>query len=164
MDEFSVWKQLADFRSGKRASPIMEGIAQQLSPQNSADVAAYYAMLPNVADPLDTRAFPEALQHPNGAAVAARLVTLGDGSRGIPACQTCHGPIGHVRAAPSLITQNGGYILQELEAFADGHRSNDMNMPMRSIASQLTEVERQALADYYGAGFGLYPAGTVSTK
>jgi cytochrome c553 len=164
MDQFTVWKQLADFRAGKRSSSVMEEIARQLSPQNTADVAAYYSMLPNVADPLDERSFPQPSQHPNEVVVAARLIALGDGARGIPPCQACHGRVGYIRGATSLATQNGTYILNQLRAFADGLRANDINKLMRTIANQLTDTEKQALADYYGAGLGLYPAGATITK
>jgi cytochrome c553 len=70
----------------------------------------------------------------------------------LPPCQACHGPVFLKNGAPSLATQNSSYIQEELERFAKGSRSNDINMPMRSIAALLTEDEKQALAAYYGAG------------
>jgi cytochrome c553 len=51
--------------------------------------------------------------------------------------------------------QNSDYVLNELEAFASGNRANDINMPMRTISALLTDDERHALAQYYGAGLGL---------
>jgi cytochrome c553 len=54
--------------------------------------------------------------------------------------------------APSLATQNANYLLEQLDGFASGSRANDINMRMRSIAMQLTEDERHALAESYGAG------------
>ena len=85
-------------------------------------------------------------------AVVGRLISTGDGRRGLPLCQACHGPIGFVVRAPSLATQNAPYLLKQLEAFATGRRANDINMRMRSITGQLTEEERHALAESYGAG------------
>jgi len=164
MDNLTIWKQLDDFRSDTRTSLEMRAIASELSSQDSADLAAYYSMLPISPDPEDKRAFPQASPGPAEAAVAARLVTLGDGQRGIPPCQACHGPVGYVRGAPSLATQNGAYIRSQLEGFAGGLRTNDINMPMRSIAKRLKEEERQALADYYGAGLGMLPAGATQPK
>jgi cytochrome c553 len=64
----------------------------------------------------------------------------------------CHGPVGHDKGAPSLATQNAEYIRDELEKFAKGARTNDINMPMPSIASQLTDDEKQNIAAYYGTG------------
>jgi len=152
MQRLVVWKQLDDFRSGKRSSRVMQAIAGSLSLQDSADVAAYYWMLPIVPDPQDDRAFPQPLSDPKLEAIAVRLITAGDGSRGIPPCQACHGSVGWVTGAPSLATQNATYLLQQLEAFATGQRANDINLRMRSIATQLTEEERRALAETYGAG------------
>ena len=161
MDRLVVWKQLDDFRSGKRSSFVMQPIANALSLQDSADVAAYYWMMPILPDPQDDRAFPQPLSDPRHEAVAVRLITAGEGSRGIPPCQACHGPIGWVTGAPSLATQNATYLLEQLEAFASGKRSNDINLRMRSIARQLTDEERQALAESYGAGLGEQDVGAL---
>lgn len=152
MDRLVIWKQLDDFRSGKRSSHVMQPIANSLSLQDSADVAAYYGMMPIAPDPQDDRAFPQPLSDPKHEAVAGRLISTGDGNRGLPPCQACHGPIGFVVGAPSLATQNATYLLEQLEAFASARRANDINMRMRSIAAQLTEDERHALAESYGAG------------
>ncbi len=62
------------------------------------------------------------------------------------------------------MTQNGDYILNELEAFANQTRANDINEPMRTIAVLLTDEERRALAEYYGAGLGLQPASSTAPK
>ena len=90
-------------------------------------------------------------------AIASRLISFGDGERGIPPCQACHGPVAYRPGVPSLANQNADYILKQLEAFGDRSRSNDINMPMRTIAALLTEEERHALAEYYGSGLGLEP-------
>jgi cytochrome c553 len=152
MDRLVIWKQLDDFRSGKRSSHVMQPIANSLSLQDSADVAAYYGMMPIAPDPQDDRAFPQPLSDPKHEAIAGRLISTGDGNRGLPPCQACHGPIGFVLGAPSLATQNATYLLDQLQAFASARRANDINMRMRSIAAQLTEDERHALAESYGAG------------
>jgi len=152
MDRLVVWKQLDDFRSGKRSSDVMQSIASSLSLQDTADIAAYYWIMPIAWDPADDRAFPQPLSDPRLEAVAVRLITAGDGSRGLPPCQACHGSVGWVSGAPSLATQNATYLLEQIEAFARGQRRNDINMRMRSIAAQLTGEERRALAESYGAG------------
>ena len=153
-DQLSFWKQMQDFRSGKRISPLMDGIANKLSPRDSADLAAYYSMLPTASDPQESRAFPQAMRDPLRARIAIRLIVLGDGQRGIPPCQSCHGPVAYVKGSPPLATQNGGYLQEQLEHFANGYRTNDINVRMRSIAGQLTEDEKTAVSEYYGAGLG----------
>jgi cytochrome c553 len=164
MDKLALWKQLDDFRSDRRNSLLMRPIAGELTSQDSADLAAYYSMLPTFLDPEDKRAFPQGSPAEADVAVAVRLVTLGDGLRGIPPCQACHGGVGYVRGAPSLAIQNGAYILNQLEGFAGGLRTNDIDMPMRSIAKRLTDHERQTLADYYGSGLGMLPASATEPK
>ena len=159
MDKLAFWKQLEDYRAGKRKSALMQPQAAVLTRRDEADLTAYYALLPAIPDPQDTRVKAAAAIDSQAAATAARLVALGDGTRGIPPCQGCHGPVGNVRGAPSLATQNSDYILAQLEAFADGSRANDINLPMRTIAAQLNEEDRKALAQYYGSGLGMRPGG-----
>jgi cytochrome c553 len=133
----------------------MAPIAASLSPRAQADVAAYYSRLPIFSDPQDNRIFPQSPSDPQRATTATHLVSFGDGERGIPPCQACHGPVAYRPGAPSLATQNTEYILNQLEAFANRTRANDINQPMRTIAGLLTEDERHALAEYYGSGLGL---------
>jgi cytochrome c553 len=154
LDRLSFWKQMQDFRSGKRASPIMQTIAEGLSARDSADLAAYYALLPTASDPLEKRAFPQPMQDPSRATTAIRLIVFGDGQRGIPPCQSCHGPVSYVKGAPPLAAQNGNYLAEQLDHFSNGARANDINIRMRTIAIQLTAEEKTALSDYYGAGLG----------
>jgi cytochrome c553 len=142
----------------------MQPIASSLSGRDVADVTAYYSMLPNYPDPQDNRSFPQSPPKPTHVALASRLVSTGDGERGIPPCQACHGPVAYRTGAPALSTQNADYILQQLEKFADNTRSNDINMPMRAIASQLTEEEKHGLAEYYGSGLGLLPAAATAPR
>lgn len=154
IDRLSFWKQMEDFKSGKRVSAVMQEIATRSSARDSADLAAYYFMLPTGSDPQDKRSFPQTMQDPSRASMAIELIVFGDGRRGIPPCQACHGPVGSVKGAPSLATQNADYLLDQLHHFANGDRANDINVRMRSIARQLTEQEKTALAQYYGAGLG----------
>jgi cytochrome c553 len=164
MDKLVTWKQMQDFLAHKRSSRVMEPIAASLSQRDIADLAVFYSMLPAYADPQDNRSFPETSSELSHSSVAARLIIAGDGSRGIPPCQACHGPVAYRTGAPSLAAQNADYIFAQLEAFAAGARANDINLPMRTIASLLTSDERRALADYYGSGLGLLPAGATVPK
>ncbi len=164
LDKLAIWKQLEDFRTHKRLSHTMDPIAASLSPRDEADVVAYFAKLPIFTDPQDNRVFPQSRPDPARAAVALPLVSFGDGERGIPPCQACHGPVAYRPGVPSLATQNGDYVLKQLEEFARGTRANDINMPMRTIAALLTEEERRALAEYYGSGLGLQPGSSTAPK
>lgn len=161
MAKLYTWKQLQDFRSGKRKSAVMEPIAVPLAQRDLADLAVYFSVLPAYPDPQDNRSFPQVRTDLVNSRLAARLIVSGDGARGIPPCQACHGPIAQRLATPSLSVQNADYVFAQLEAFASDARSNDIDLPMRTIASALTTEERRALANYYGAGMGLLPAGAT---
>jgi len=152
-----LWKQLEDFRAHKRHSRAMEPIAGSLSSRDVADLVAYFADLPVFSDPQDNRNFPQQQTDPSQSAIALHLISFGDGDRGIPPCQACHGPVAYRPGAASLAMQNREYVLNQLEAFANKTRTNDINQPMRTIAGLLTKEERQALAEYYGAGRALQP-------
>jgi len=164
MNRLAIWKQLQDFRAHKRRSQVMESIAESLSSRDVVDVVSFFAELPVFSDPQDNRVFPGMQPGAMHATIASHLVTFGDGERGIPPCQACHGPVAYKIGVPPLANQNGDYVLNQLEAFADGSRANDINLPMRTIAGLLSEDERKALAEYYGAGLGLQPAGASGTK
>jgi hypothetical protein len=82
-DAAVIYKQLDDFRAGKRSWGAMNGIAQALSPQAPADVAVYFARrtggLASAASPRS-----QGRDSPDQDAPAVRLVFDGDPSRGIP--------------------------------------------------------------------------------
>jgi cytochrome c553 len=162
IDAEYLWKELQDLRTGKRKSVLMQQIAGALEPRDAADVAAYYALLPNAPDAQFNPSFPQTLHDQSAVETAQRLLAVGDPTRGVPPCQACHGPLGYVRPAPSLASQNSDYVLRQLNDFAQGARSNDVNLPMRTIAAKLLPNERQAVAEFYGADLARFPVGYIS--
>ncbi len=125
--QLPTWQAWIGWRSGSswRISEVTSGDRARWSrsrnrfrPRDVADVVAYYAKLPVFADPQDNRIFPQARPDPSHAAIASRLISFGDGERGIPPCQACHGPVAYRPGVPSLATQNADYVLNQLEAFA----------------------------------------------
>jgi cytochrome c553 len=124
----------------------MTEIAKALDEATLADVAAYYAAQPK--------------RNPNPATLAdapesiVRLVELGDPSRNIPPCASCHRPgSGGPIEAPILSEQGKEYIVSQLKMYAAGDRRNDVYGRMRTIAAKLTDAEINGLAVYYRAGF-----------
>jgi cytochrome c553 len=130
-----VYKQLDDYRSGKRQNPLMQGMAAALSEQKIADLAAHFAALP---------AGPSV----SGAEEPA-LIRVGSPLRSIAPCAACHGPLGRKEGAPPLHGQKRAYLKAQLDAFAEGARHNDINQQMREVARALSASERDALADWY---------------
>jgi len=136
----SIYKQLEDFRSGRRNAEVMGVFVSALSEQNLFDLSAHYTRLPNpIAEP--------AVANTNG--IAHRLVEVGDPLRGIAPCGSCHGPVGITPGAPELRGQQRAYLEQQMQSFKSAIRQNDISKQMRSVASRLTSEEIAMLAAYY---------------
>jgi cytochrome c553 len=151
MNSAVIYKQLDDYRSGKRLWGVMSAIATALTDQDSADVAAYFAHRPDGLTPVAGEGAPQAGRSLRQPDPGIRLVFAGDPTRGIPPCAACHGPDAQKLGAPPLHGQHGEYIERQLGAFAEGMRLNDINEQMRVIAQQLTPAEMHAVAVYYSA-------------
>ncbi len=139
-------KQLKDIQSGARPVPTMAGLLDNMSEQDLADIAAYYAG-----------------QTRSAGAAKADLVELGESiyRAGIPrknimACAGCHSPNGagnDPAKFPSLAGQWPEYTVSQLKAFQSGERHNDGDSRMmRGIALDMNPQEMEAVASYI---FGL---------
>ncbi len=138
----AIYKQLDDFKSGKRNATVMGVYVSQLSQQDLLDLATHFASMPNPvgAMVISSDAVDSAARH---------LSQVGSPLRGIAPCAACHGALGLVPGAPQLRGQQRAYLEQELQAFAVGSRHNDINKQMRSVAQQLTREEIPLLAEFY---------------
>ena len=134
-----IVKQLQEFKSGKRPSPVMQGFAAQLTDQDMKNIAAYVGT---------QKAKP-------GFATDKELVTLGEKiyrgglqDRQVPACAGCHSPNGAGIPAqyPRLSGQHAAYTASQLVAFRDGARKNSSQMSQ--IAFKLNDREIRAVSDY----------------
>jgi len=133
-----VIKQLLDYRSGKRASPIMEAVAKQLSTQGIDDLAAYYAYLPKARTAPTT--YDETLP---------ALVRVGDPMRNIAPCISCHGGVDQKIGAPWLEGMPHDYLVAQLVAFRSGARRNDAQAQMRNMARAMTTREVGEVSAFY---------------
>jgi cytochrome c553 len=76
-------------------------------------------------------------------------IALHGNNRGAAACVSCHGAHGEgvpENGFPRLAGLNAAYLRAQLDAFANGQRSNTM---MPAIAQALSHDERVAVANYY---------------
>jgi cytochrome c553 len=133
-----VIKQMHDYKTGKRSSPIMEQIGRALSVSQIADLAAYYAYLPK-ARTAPTR-YSDALP---------ALVRVGAPLRNIAPCISCHGGVDQKLGTPWLEGMPQTYLVAQLEAFASGARRNDSQAQMRNMARAMTPGEIQEVAAFY---------------
>ena len=144
----AIYKQLEDFKSGKRNAEVMGVYVSQLSEQDLLDLAAHFASLQNP--------YAATVSTSDSADSAARhLIEEGDPLRNLAPCAACHGPLGRTFGAPGLQGQQRAYLVQQMQALAAGSRRNDISEQMRSVAHQLTGTEIAMLAAYYShlAGF-----------
>jgi cytochrome c553 len=135
-----IYKQMLDFRSGARTSAIMSPFAANLTDQEIADVAAYYAYLPRLP-----------AYHPERELPKPRIVIYGAPLRGIAPCGSCHGSLDNKVGSPWLEGQSEVYMREQLLAFASGQRRNDISQQMRNIARAMTQREIDDAAAYYAS-------------
>lgn len=157
-DRFYVFKQLQDYKRKSRESPIMGEASATLSDRDMADLAAFYAAQKPAHAAGGERRPPRAVSD---------LVSLGDGTRLIPACDACHGRWGEGNPGfygmPGLRNQKEVDLAYQLTTFRSGERGNDVYRVMRDISKRLTDDEIASLAAYY-AGAERKPAAAVAQE
>lgn len=152
-----IYKQLQDFKAGRRLDATMQGMAAPLSDQDMADLAAYYA------------------EQKSGVGMAkADLVKKGEkiyrggnAKTGLAACAGCHNPAGRGNAFagfPQLGGQHADYLKKQLIAFRAAGRAdiiadpaqkrvNDAAKkgelgPMQMVAARLSDEEIEAVSSF----------------
>ena len=132
-------KQLAEFKSGKRANAIMSGMAAAMSDEDMKNVAAWLS---------SQKAKPGYAKDKDTIALGERIYRGGVADRQIAACAGCHSPNGAGIPAqyPRLSGQHAAYLSAQLSAFRGGVRNN--NVQMTQVAAKLNDREIQAVADY----------------
>lgn len=136
-------KQLQDFRSGRRESPIMQPIAKALDDPAIESVSAYYQSVAAARPALSASARPAAM-------AGAKLATYGNWDKDVPACFSCHGADGSGVAPhfPAIAQQNAAYTAAQLRAWKSGTRLNDPQGLMKTVADRLSDAEIDAVSVY----------------
>ena len=134
---------LTAYKKGERKHPSMRGIADSLSDQDMADVAAYYEVHGKVEGAVAPGKAAE------GNARATALVAKG-------ACVSCHGdsfskPIDP--SYPKIAGQHADYLFVALKAYkTEGHSTwGRANGVMGGIAKQFSNAELKEMANYVSA-------------
>lgn len=135
-----LYKQLADFKSGKRSDPLMSGMAAPLSEEDMRDLAAFYA---------SQKIKPGAAATQELAQKGERLYRGGNAKTAVSACMSCHGPSGHgiPPRFPRVTGQTAAYTQKQLLLFKSSKRTNDDEM-MTRIAFRMSEDEIKAVSEY----------------
>lgn len=122
-----LYKELHDFHSGDRPNAVMSPLVKPFSLDDLRSVADYFAAKPWPAQKT---------------AAAAGSVPEGGAM-----CQACHGQNFEGGApAPRLAGLSYDYLIAAMNGFADGTRSNNLDMP--GFMKALTENQREAIAHY----------------
>jgi cytochrome c553 len=129
------------YKKGERKHPTMRGIAETLSDQDIADLAAYYS----ASGQADAAELPAKPSHEPSAAVQALL--------GKANCASCHGanfakPIDPTY--PKLAGQHADYLFVALKSYKveNNPKVGRGNAIMAGMAKQYTNAELKALAGY----------------
>ena len=136
-----VYKQLSDFKAGRRINASMLGMVAGLSDDDMKNLAAYYET-----------------QNPSPVTFDAELIAKGESiyrggitETGVAACMGCHSPSGEGNGPaswPSLKGQYPDYIVAQLQAFKQGARANDPGKMMRNLVGRMSDMEMKAVAAY----------------
>lgn len=134
-------KQLVDFKSGERKSPVMSGIVAKLSPADMKNLSAYFS---------EKQAKGRTAKDMEKALLGQKIYRGGVQGSGVPACASCHGANGQGIPVqfPRLAGQHAKYTLDQLNKFRAGDRANDAGKMMRVIAAKMTPQEMEAVAQY----------------
>jgi cytochrome c553 len=133
-----IFKQLHDYRSGKRTSSIMQALARNLSDRDIQDLGSYYAYLPKARTAPTT--YDEALP---------ALVRVGDPLRNVAPCVSCHGGVDQKLGAPWIEGMPKDYLVAQMVAFQNGSRRNDSEAQMRNMVRAMTSKEIDEVASFY---------------
>lgn len=149
-----VYKQLQDFKSGKRDNATMAPQVANLSEQDMADLAGF----------ISQQKAAVGSANPDTVVAAEKLFRGGDSKRGIVPCAGCHGPSGNgnpFAVFPKIGGQYADYTAAQLKAFRaagrddeagtrrtnDAEKQGDVGM-MQMVAGNLSDKDIKILSDF----------------
>ncbi len=135
---------LSAYKKGERKHPTMRGVAEALSDQDMADLAAYYSASGVVQGAVPTTNASKPSKEPN-AEVQALLNKAN--------CSSCHGANYSMPIAPTypkLAGQHSDYLLVALKSYKTENNAKvgRGNAIMAGMAKQYTNAELKVLASY----------------
>lgn len=140
--------QLRHFQAGRRQAVGMTSLLDHLDDAYLGDIAAHFADLHlPYPPPAPAQGTPE--QRARG----ERLVRVGDASRNLPSCTSCHGErmTGVQPAIPGLLGLPRDYLIGQLGAWQTGMRRATAPDCMAAIAQRLNGDDVSAVASWLAA-------------
>ncbi|MDO4878661.1 MAG: c-type cytochrome [Neisseria sp.] len=144
-----IFKETVAIKEGKRttgAAAAMRPMVMNMSEQDIANVAAYYAkQMPKSGE-----------ANPNeDLKLGAQIYRGGLADKKLPACMSCHSPNGagmpaggtDISAYPRLGGQHKDYVITQLKAYASGQRTSPNGM-MEDVAKRMSEDDMKAVANF----------------
>ncbi len=140
-----LYNQLLNFRDGRRPYALMSRLLAPLGDAYLEEIAAHFAALDVPYAPPAGRTLGAAQR-----ALAARLVTEGDATRGLPPCTACHGTAmtGTTPFVPGLLGLPRDYLTAQLGAWREGKRRAQSPDCMSQVARALAPEEIGAIASW----------------
>lgn len=127
-----LFKQLSDYKNGLRVSKDMKKVTRKLSEQDMVHLSAWF----------------NSLERPAKVGNDQMLV--------FKVCDSCHDKDvvekdNRIEVAPIISGQIRQYLEDNMMAFKQADRSNDLYRRMQSVSHKLTDDEIRRVARYYGA-------------
>ena len=136
-----IYKQLQDFKEGRRNDATMAGMVALLNDEDMKNVAAYFES-----------------QQPRAVAFDPDMIEMGESiyrggitETSVAACMSCHSPSGKGNGPagwPSLKGQYPEYLVLQLQNFKQGVRANDSGEMMRNVVARMSDKEMKSVAAY----------------
>jgi cytochrome c553 len=136
-----IYKQLQDFKEGRRNDATMAGMVALLNDEDMKNVAAYFES-----------------QQPKAVTFDPDMIELGESiyrggitETSVAACMSCHSPSGKGNGPagwPSLKGQYPEYLVLQMQNFKQGLRANDSGEMMRNVVVRMSDREMKSVAAY----------------
>ena len=136
-----IYKQLQDFKEGRRNDATMAGMVALLNDEDMKNVAAYFES-----------------QQPRAVAFDPDMIEMGENiyrggitETSVAACMSCHSPSGKGNGPagwPSLKGQHPEYLVLQMQNFKQGLRTNDSGEMMRNVVVRMSDREMKSVAAY----------------
>lgn len=143
-----LYKQLLNFREGRRHYSLMSGLIDPLPDDYLQDLARHFSSLsPPYPRPRPAQADAGTLER------GRQLATQGDRGRNIPACSQCHGQqlTGVEPDVPGLLGLPRDYLNAQLGGWKTGQRRGHAPDCMATVTQRMTNGDINAVAHWLAA-------------